>query len=262
MRLSLCFLGFVALALPAEGASIRSAYLGVNRLAANSFVTEFCGNVDGRSAMPLTLSERVLSSTPTLNPSLFRVTTNRGVVTPKCATLEPAYGAEKNLTILLVGDFANQIAQVPGLVEIVGDLPLEDGTNARGLSAVAVIPSALSGARLVDVRVREVEELSSHGCPDGTSHVAILVFEGGQSGIFSTDFGQRQIRGTSITTATRTFQPPALGGDADNDNFVNACLSLSSAESDDPIYVTVDSGTYFDPANRPNVRGVVGARRE
>jgi hypothetical protein len=94
--------------------------------------------VTGLDGIPVTFTRRLAADFP--DPSAFRITTRSGAVfTPICATLNPALGASKRHTVLLVGQLGSE-GDPPVRIDIVGSVPLLNGGDAKGLSSDRVTP--------------------------------------------------------------------------------------------------------------------------
>jgi hypothetical protein len=129
-----------------EPPRLVSAFFGLNH-ALPEAAARFCPEAPGKDGIPVTFSRRVMDG-PRIDPKAFTVNTQSGALLhPIYATTAPANAPGKNHTVLLIGDLGRHPSDPPISVEVTGDLPLEYGANAKGLSA-PVIP-LLAGPTLV-----------------------------------------------------------------------------------------------------------------
>jgi hypothetical protein len=175
----------------------------------------------GKDGIPVTFSRRVVGG-PSVDPKAFTVKTKSGALLhPIFATTAPTNAPGKNHTVLLIGDLGSHPADPPITVEVTGDLPLEYGANAKGLSA-PVIP-LLAGPTLV-LALGYKPGAFPCATPAGTRQVVVAIWAGGvkpKPGANDTT----HLKGYRVNTSQGEVQPFALGGLHENDNYVYLFLA-------------------------------------
>lgn len=229
----------------ASEATFLAAYYGLDALP--PLVAALCdANSVGEDGLPVTLSVQLDGSTVT--PEAFVVETDAGEpVTPVCATLRPADEPLELRTVLLAGPFGTPDAQ-PRAVEVVGDVEDLDGNTLLGLRTEAL--TALEQGPSVVLAERYAPDTCGleDECPDGTSQVVQLVWEGGVSGPAGGPLGEAQRLAVSVSLEDGSTVTPVALADDDPDNFVLACIEEASPATS----VTVDAGVFHDPGDDPN----------
>ena len=224
---------------------ILSAYYGLDALPAGA--TLLCGTpVTGEDGMPVVFSVRLDEST--VSPESFAVETASGdLVTPICATLNPAVEPLERRTVLLAGPFGTPAAP-PMSVRVVGALADVDGNVLTGMQTDDIVELS-AGPQLVLAERFEVDTPGLAGeCPVGTTQVVQLTWEGGVSGPDGAMLGEPQRTGTSITLENDESVTPLAIADDDNDNHVLACIDAPYPANS----VTVAAGLFYDPGNDSN----------
>ena len=189
-------------------ARILSAYHGLDELPAP--VALICGTESiGEDGLPVVLSVQLDEDSVT--PGSFAVETDAGeVVTPVCATLQPAVEPLELRTVLLAGPFGTSAAP-PRAVEVVGPVLDVTGASVEGLrtediTALEAGPSLVLGERF---------DPETHGlageCPEGTLQVVQLTWEGGVSGPEGAALAEAQRTAVSITLDDGTVAPHRPG---------------------------------------------------
>ncbi len=217
-----------------------------------------CFGGAGEDGLPVTFSRRVRASE--LSERAFTVFTRAGVARrPRCATLAPADGPAKRHTVLLVGELGSEPDDPPVRVEITGSLPLDDGADARGLSA-PVIPLA-DGPTLLLAFAHRSGELRSD-CPASSAQILVVVWAGGVRPGPALD-QEAHRRAYRVTTGAGEVTPFALGDVGDRDNYVHLCLDVAAKATSVAARagVLVDPRGDANPETRVDVAGVAGARR-
>jgi hypothetical protein len=106
------------------------------------------GEFGGFGGMPFVLTRQVDAgegfggAAYALDPNSFRVTVGAQgrVVTPVCATLNPAVDKTELNTVLLAGDFGIGGDDMPTRIQVVGDVRTVDGESLRGLEVDSIYP--------------------------------------------------------------------------------------------------------------------------
>jgi hypothetical protein len=215
-----------------------SAFFGLdNRLP--PIATLFHPEAPGKDGMPVTFTRRVMGG-PSVDPTAFTVRTKSGALhQPLFATLAPASAPGKDHTVLLIGEFGDAASDPPVSVEVTGDLPLEYGANAKGLSA-AVTPLADGPTLMLALAYRP--EHFACDAPLGTRQIVVAIWAGGVKPKPGADEAAH-LAGYRVSTKEGEVRPVALGSLKDNDNYV--CLFLAS---DAPAErVTFAAGIVVDP---------------
>ncbi len=255
-----------------QGAPDLSAYFGAPVLP-NQIVALCPGTpaVIGRGGMPIVFDREIVADAfggdpDALDPAHFRVRVGPEgeVVTPICATLQPAVDATERRTVLLVGDFGNGADNMPQAVRIVGDVMTADGGNLRGLTVADVSPTEAGSQLVLAERFDVADGLidTSNGddayCPaESTAVVLKLTFSGGVSGfngasITGDDDAAAAVLVVAINAqGARVVLSPFALADDDNDNHVDACFG-AQAEGFAFERVSVMSQFFFAPMNVPN----------
>lgn len=261
-------------ATPGPGSEVRalSAYFGavilppgINRQACPGATA-----AAGWGGMPFVLNRQVdagdgYNGVPwALDPNDFRVTVGGRIVTPVCATLQPAIGRAEQNTILLAGDFGTGADDMPSRIEVVGDVKTKDGLSLAGLVVDSVFPPN-AGSNLLLAKIFEPDALSTSGpgqttlCPrQGTVKIVQLTFSGGVRGPNggnltddATAMAGIWAMGVDAQGQRVALNPFALR-DADNDNFLDACFGQAVSRLK-LIRVSVNSHLFYSPMNAPNV---------
>lgn len=231
--------------IPNDGA-ILSAYYGLDMLPETANL--LCGgtDVEGEDGMPLVFAAKI--NQDTLAPEAFAVETATGErVTPVCATVAPAIEALELRSVLLVGMFGAPDAQ-PRAVEVVGPLEDVDGVSLLG-ERIEQITSLESGPSLVvaETFAPDTEGLEGE-CPEGTTQVVQLTWQGGVTGPDGAPLGEPQRLGVTVELESGERVTPIALADDDPDNYVHACLDVAGI----PVSVTVAGGLFHDPGDDAN----------
>jgi len=185
-----------------------------------------------------------------LAPEDFAVETSTGeLVTPDCATLEPASEPLERRTVLLTGNFGTD--DDPFLaVEVVGDLRDVDGNVLTGLRSEDIAPFWMGPTLVLAERYLPDNPGLDGDYPAGTEQVVQLVWAGGVTAPNGAPLGEVQRLAVSVRLEDGSTVPPIeLRDDNDQDNFVYACLD----EASPAVEVSVaDTGFFCDPVNDPN----------
>ena len=201
-------------------AQLVSAFFGLDH-ALPWKALRLCRQAPGLDGIPVTFSRRLVGG-PHLDPNVFTVKTRSGAQHhPVCATTAPAHSAGKRHTVLLIGDLGSEPDDPPETVEVSGDLPLEHGANAKGLSA-PVIPLA-AGPTLVLAMSYRAQDFPC-AAPARARQVVVVVWAGGVKPRPGTD-EVAHLEGYRVATDHGDVKPIALGNLGHNDNYV--CLFLS-----------------------------------
>lgn len=208
-----------------------------------------CGApVAGMDGIPVTFSRRIGVDTPDV--SAFRITTQSGAThTPRCATLQPALGASKRHTVLLVGDLGSE-RDPPVRIDIVRSVPLLNGGDATGLSSDRITALALGPELKIGYRYAR-SELPNSSCPQSALQIVQITWAGGVSAPGGGELGEAARMGMRVTLSNGLdVVPTTLADLGDNDNYTHLCLdTLTPAES-----VTVQAGVAVDPRGDLNPR--------
>ncbi len=227
-----------------EPPRLVSAFFGLDHaLPRKAF--RLCRQAPGMDGIPVTFSRRVLGG-PHLDPKAFTVVTRSGARRqPLCATTAPAHAAGKNHTVLLVGELGREPDDPPMTVEVSGDLPLEHGANARGLSA-PVIPLA-DGPTLVLALGYRAGEFPPCPAPARARQVVVAIWAGGIKPRPGADQAAH-LGGYRVATNEGEVRPFALGNLHSNDNYV--CLFLATEAPAERV--DFDAGIVVDPRGDVN----------
>ena len=260
------------------GSDIRalSAYFGAVILppGINRQVCPGATAAAGLGGMPFVLNQQVDSGRGyngvpyALDPNDFRVIMgprNR-VVTPVCATLQPAVDKTELNTILLAGDFGTGADDMPSRIRVVGDVRTRAGQSLKGLVVDSIFPPN-AGSNLLRARVYDPKSgaISTSGpantnyCPrERTSKIVKLTFSGGVRGAGGANLTDDATAMAGIWVVgvdrdgNRTPLNPYALRDADNDNFLDACFG-PRASGLKLVRVSVNSHIFYSPMNAPNV---------
>lgn len=226
--------------------AIISAYYGLDQLPVG--VGVICGPAAvGEDGMPVTFSVRLSDST--VSPEAFAVETATGeVVTPVCATLQPANEPLEQRTVLLAGPFGTPDAQ-PRAVEVVGQLEDVSGNSLRDLSTDTITPLEAGPSVLLAERFDPNTAGLSGECPAGTEQVVQLTWDGGVTGPNGAALGDEQRTSVSVTLSNDQQLSPVALADDDPDNIVLVCLDTTTVARS----VTVQAGQFHDPGDDPNL---------
>ena len=225
--------------------SILSAYHGLDELPAVASL--LCGfNVAGDDGMPIVFSTQL--QIDSVVPESFLVMRSDGEsVVPNCATLHPADEPLEQRTVLLTGDFGT-FGETPLRVEVTGPLLTFDGESLLGVSTEDITPLE-DGPRVVLAERFAPDTNGLAGeCPDGTTQVVQLTWQGGVTGPANAALGEDQRLGTLVLLEDGTTVNPLTLVDDDPDNHVLACLSEDSPAQ----WVVVHEGLFHDPGDIAN----------
>lgn len=222
--------------LDTESPRLVSAFFGLDD-ALPSVVNLMCSGGGGKDGMPITFSRRVVGE---INPAAFTIQTRSGArLHPLCATLRPADADAERHTVLLIGDLGGEPADPPNTIEITGDLFLEGGANARGMSAPIV---ALAEGPTLVLSLGLAAGTIQSDCPSETKQVVVAIWAGGvQPGPQADDTKHRE--GYRVETDGGEIRPFALGDIDDNDNYVHVCLKETALAR----RVSFNAGIVVDP---------------
>jgi hypothetical protein len=232
----------------------------------------------GFGGMPFVLTRQVDygngfgGATYALDPGAFRVEVGARsrVVTPVCATLNPAVDKTELNTILLAGDFGVGDADMPTKIQVVGEVRTVDGESLRGLEIDSIYPPD-TGSNLLRAAVYDPADgtidtsgpASNAYCPkQQTSKVVKLTFSGGVRGANGGTLVDNAAAMAAIlvlgvdSEGTRTVLNPFALRDDDNDNFLDACFG-DEVDGLTLIRVSVNSHVFFSPMNAPNEAAAV-----
>lgn len=226
-----------------EAPRMVSAFFGLDD-ALPPIASAFYAEAPGKDGMPVTFSRRVMGG-PSVDPKAFTVRTRSGALRqPIHATLSPASALGKGHTVLLIGDIGSDPGDPPVSVEVTGDLPLEYGGNAKGLSA-SVTPLA-DGPTLVLALGYKAGDFPCD-TPAGTRQVVVAIWAGGVKPKPGAD-DKSHLQGYRVATSQGEVQPFALGGLQDNDNYVYLFLATDAPAE----RVTFAPGIVVDPRGDVN----------
>ena len=227
--------------------AILTAYLGVLDLPAMGIGllagVSGCEQRPLDEGMPVVVSHRVDGAT--LEPSDFVVTTVGGaVMTPTCATLEPATEDDELQTVLLTGPLGSR-DDLPAEVAVVGELLAIDGTVLTGI-ATDTINTFETGPRLVLARL---DPAGAQCASLGSSHEIQMTWEGGVTGPGGAEPGAAELARLSLIDIDGGSHP-LLGFDdlGDGDNYLVACTRPDV----EPTMIEARPDTVYDPTNNPN----------
>ncbi|WP_158514856.1 hypothetical protein [Gemmatimonas phototrophica] len=204
--------------------------------------------VTGLDGIPVTFTRRIAADFP--DPSAFRITTRSGAVfTPICATLNPALGASKRHTVLLVGQLGSA-GDPPVRIDIVRSVPLLEGGDAIGLSSDRV--TALERGPELRIGYRYARsELPGTSCPQSTQQIVQITWAGGVTAPGGDELGEAARLAMRVTLSNGVeVLPIALADLGDNDNYTHLCLDTQTAAES----VSVASGVAVDPRGDLNPR--------
>ncbi|HEX9731252.1 MAG TPA: hypothetical protein VGG06_04605 [Thermoanaerobaculia bacterium] len=231
------------------------------------------GEFGGFGGMPFVLTRQVDAgegfggAAYALDPNSFRVTVGAQgrVVTPVCATLNPAVDKTELNTVLLAGDFGIGGDDMPTRIQVVGDVRTVDGESLRGLEVDSIYPpdagSNLLRATVYDPADGTIDTSGAAGnayCPERTTtKVVKLTFSGGvrgpNGGALADDVDAMAailVLGLD-SDGNRTVLNPSALRDDDNDNFLDACFG-DEVDGLTLIRVSVNSHVFYSPMNAPN----------
>ena len=225
--------------------SILSAYHGLDELPFPANL--LCGfNVAGDDGMPVVFSTQL--QVDSVVPESFLVVRSDGEsVVPNCATLNPAVEPLEMRTVLLTGDFGT-FGETPLRVEVTGPVFTIDGESLLGLSTEDITPLEEGPSSRSRRTLRTRHQRLAGECPNGTSQVVQLTWEGGVSGPANAPLGEDQRLGTRVLLEDGTMVYPIALVDDDPDNHVLACL----AEDSPAQWVGVEGGLFHDPGDIAN----------
>ncbi len=231
---------------PTTTARILDVFFGLDH-ALPARVLPLCAEGVGLDGIPVTFSARVVPISP--NPSAFRITTRSGAThTPVCTTVRPAADPSERQTVLMMGELGSDPGDPPVRLDIVGSVPLDDGSDARGLSSTHVTPLQAGPSLLLALRYLP-GDLAGTACPvAATRQIVQVTWNGGvtKPGGGDPSDAERQrmhVRVAAGDGGTRDVIPFALADLGDNDNYVQLCLD----DDAQPLAVSVEAGTVVDP---------------
>lgn len=230
---------------PTTDATILSVYYGLDELRAE--IARICGVGSIRDdGMPVTFSVQLENDT--VVPEAFSVQTTSGeVVTPRCATLQPAAEPHELRTVLLAGPFGTPDAQ-PRAVEVVGTLKDIYGRSMTGLRSEDVTPLEAGPSLVLAEHFPADTPEFAEECPPSTRQIVQLTWQGGVTGPDGAALGEPQRQAVSIELGDGTTIRPVALGDDDPDNFVLVCIDASAPAKS----VTVQAGHFHDPGDDAN----------
>ncbi len=230
---------------PAPSARILSAYYGLDRLPPR--VVQICPLQSvRRNGMPVTFSVRLDGDTIALED--FAVETASGEsVTPRCATLLPADEPLERRTVLLAGPFGTP-ENPPRAVEVVGEVADVNGVSVKGLRTTTITPLASGPSLVVAERFAPTTPGLAGECPAATKQVVQLTWEGGVTGPRGAELGEAQRQAVTVTLEDGSTVTPVALADDDPDNFVHACLDVTTPAKS----VSVSAGHFHDPGDDAN----------
>ena len=228
-----------------EDARILSVYHGLDELPGRA--RALCGRrAVGEDGMPVTFSIQVADAT--LAPEVFVVETASGErVTPVCATLRPADESLELRTVLLAGPFGTADA-TPRAVEVIGALEDVHGRSLTGLRADVVTPIVAGPSLVLAERFSPDTPGLVGECPDRTSQVVQLTWQGGVTGPDGAALTAPQRGAISVTLEDGVSVTPIALADDDPDNFVLACIDSTTRA----VSVRVAAGFFYDPGDDAN----------
>jgi hypothetical protein len=215
---------------------ILSAFFGLDHALPDA-ARLLCRQAPGLDGMPVTFSRRVVGAP---DPAAFAVRTRSGaLLRPVCATTRPADGPAKNHTVLLIGDIGREPDDPPVRVEVTGSLPLDQGADARGLSAP--VTPLVDGPTLVMALGVAPGSVASD-CPRETRQIVVAVWAGGVTPRPGGSDAEH-LAGYRVETDGGQRAPFALGDLHDRDNYVHLCLDTL----DPARRVSFRAGVVVDP---------------
>jgi FAD/FMN-containing dehydrogenase len=226
-------------------ATILSSYYGLDELPPPIVI--LCQGLSsvGEDGMPVTFSEQI--DAESLTPEMFAVqTADSSWAVPTCATLRPADEPLELRTVLLTGPFGTANAQPQG-VEVVGDLLDVEGKTLKGLRSGITPLEAGPSVLLAELFDPQTEGLRGE-CPDQTTQVVQLTWEGGVTGPDGSALAEPQRQAVTVLLENGENVTPIALADDDPDNFVHACLQVDSPA----VSVTIAAGYFHDPGDDAN----------
>jgi hypothetical protein len=231
---------------PTTTARILDVFFGLDH-ALPAKVMFICPEALGLDGIPVTFSVRVGPLNPA--PTAFRIMTKSGALhTPLCTTVRPAVDPAERHTVLMMGELGRDPSDPPVRLDIVGSVPLADGSDAIGLSSLHVTPLAAGPSLLLALRYLP-GDLAGTACPAVmTKQIIQVTWSGGVTKPGGGDPGdaERQRMHVSVAAAdggVRDVVPFALADLGDSDNYVQLCLDNDAL----PLLVSVEAGTLVDP---------------
>jgi len=218
----------------------------------------FCREAPGEDGMPLTFTHSL--DPDTVLPEHFRIVTADGSErVPLCATLQPAFDANEQKTVLLIGELGNT-TETPGnppvSVFIDGDLRTSEGISMRG-ARLEVIPLG-EGPRYAYAEIIPENRWATEAPPDNAPadepiRLIQTTWEGGVTATNGDTTGETertaQRVGMVADDGTVTEVTPfAITDIGDNDNHHELWVAGPGA----PLWVEIDAETVEDPRGDPN----------
>ena len=246
------FVGFIALTIAGcspgptpprtdlddQPARMVSAFFGLD----NAIQTWRYKGADG---MPVTFSKRV-ADPDSLEPEMLTVISRSGKrVHPLRVTTRPADETSKRHSILLIGEFGNELDDPPVRVKVTGLLILAGGDSAQGLS-VDVTPLN-DGPSLVLAYAVSPEDLPDDDIPPETKQVIVAIWNGGVTPMEGV-IAENHRLGYSVETENGSTVQPIGVGDIGGDNY--EYLYLDTEET--ALRVNIKSGLLMDPRGDVN----------
>lgn len=233
-------------AAPATTARILDVFFGLDHaLPAKAML--LCPKAVGLDGIPVTFSARVTPINPA--PSAFRITTKSGALhTPLCTTLRPAALPSKRHTVLMMGELGSDPGDPPVRLDIVGSVPLADGSDAQGLSSTQVTSLSAGPSLLLALRYLP-GDLAGTTCPAPTTKQIVQVtWSGGVTRRGGGDPGDAERQRIHVSLASEDggvseVVPFALADLGDNDNYLHLCLDVDAP----PLSVRAEAGILVDP---------------
>lgn len=230
---------------PDSPARILSAYHGLDELPAGVALICGVGGI-GEDGLPMVFSVQLDEDSVT--PASFAVETYGGeMVTPLCATLQPADEPLERRTVLLAGPFGTAEAP-PRAVEVAGAVLDVAGASVEGLRTEDITLLEAGPSLVLAERFDPDTPGLAGECPGETLQVVQLTWEGGVSGPDGAALAEAQRTAVSFTLDNGEVAAPIALADDDPDNHVLACLDEASPAQS----VTVSAGTFHDPGDDAN----------
>lgn len=211
-------------------------------------------NMDG---MPVNFKYSIDPNT--LAPEDFEVVDSRGnLYTPRCATLAPANEAGEGRTVLLVGEFGDEVTNPPVEVRIVDDLftvaqstnesACSEVINLNGLFTENVVPLSDGPSMFFAQKIEgDITE-----CADAVQVIQVA-WNGGivpvDDNIQEADLFQFYTVYTDSSGVLIPHTPVSIADINDNDNFHQLCLDFT----DPVVKVTIGANIVEDPNGDPNL---------
>ncbi|MEM1143168.1 MAG: hypothetical protein AAGI88_11350 [Pseudomonadota bacterium] len=243
-------------------AALLSAFYGIDNALPLLASRVICKGARGQDGMPVIFSHEL--DPKTVEPGDFRVVTRTGVPgSVACLTLAPADDNGELRTVLLVGQFGNNVDQ-PVSVEVVGNvLSWDRRLNFKGVD-VRVTPLE-AGPSLVRAEVVPKADWSlgqpatgipfggGSGCPLGTKQIVRVTWEGGVTKPSGEDADQKDAALYALTFigqdgVIRQGGPFALADLGDGDNNHKLCIDTN----DQITSVSFPAGYLTDPRDDLN----------